>query len=772
MKAVIMCGGTGSRLRPLTEATPKPLVKLMNIPILEQILNRVISAGIDDIYLSLGYKAQDIISYCERRSFNAHLHYCEEERPLGTAGGVKNCISQSGEPIVVLSGDNIFNIDLSKAAAFHCASGALVTILGKEVEDPREYGVILKDAEGNITSFQEKPTWETAASFLINTGIYILDGPVLDRIPPHRYYDFAEHLFPELLREKKKLMCYHTVDFWGDIGEFPAYLELTEEILKEHAEEFMLSGTLFTEDHTDDNGNTILAPSLIGKNCDFGKNNRIGPFCVIGDGVTVGEDCDISGSILGENVRIESRSDVTHAVLDDFVKIGTDCVIEKHAVLGYGAEIGRFSRVLSEMKVWPGRKVSPESVVSNDMFFETPDRIEPDVFGVSGRAFSQFSLNDAVKLGQALASVKTMRRIGIGGDGTGISEIYKSVCAGGIRSCGVICYDFEEIFRAQSYFYGAYCNLDAFLYISSADQTVSFSFFGKNGMPFDPKTARTINNNFRFSSFHFDFDEKNAGFFRMNLLSTAYTAALHKILGGNLHGRKIRFECENTALSALFGEFLAKAGAADEPGGIQFLINETGTDMYCIENDRFYGSDRLKAVLCELRLAEGKPVVIGEDAPDFIPEKAKQYNCAAVRLLENSDNETVSEYTFLENLWNFDAVFLCVKLLSVLVQANMSVAELMTLQSDFAIRKRVIELNCPPSKIRRIIEDTGAVKQRKRDAYYTVQTEKGTAKIRQLGNANRIRILVQAADLEAAKELGGDICAKFRHVDIDNNIKK
>ena len=165
MKAVIMCGGAGSRLRPITEVTPKPLVKLLNVPILEHIIQRVIGAGYREIYLSLGYKAQEIIDFCERRGFDAEIRYCTEDKPLGTEGGVKNCINRSGESILVLSGDNIFNVDLTKVGEYHRVADADVTLVAREVEDPREYGVILKDEEGNITGFQEKPTWEKAESF-------------------------------------------------------------------------------------------------------------------------------------------------------------------------------------------------------------------------------------------------------------------------------------------------------------------------------------------------------------------------------------------------------------------------------------------------------------------------------------------------------------------------------------------------------------------------------------------------------------------------------
>jgi len=769
MKAVIMCGGAGTRLRPITEVTPKPLVKLLNTPVLEIIINRLIKAGIRDIYLSLGYKAQDIIDFCESRNFDADISYREEESPLGTAGGVKNCIKKTEDTVIVLSGDNVFTVDLTKVTEYHRVSDADVTLVAKEVEDPREYGVVLKDPEGNITGFQEKPSWENARSFNVNTGIYILKGEILDMIPDGTFYDFATDLFPKILLEHKKFMCYKTEELWGDIGEFPALLELTADILSLYTGEFDVKGNVYTEDYIDERGNQISAPCLIGKNVTLGSSNRIGPFAIIGDNCVISDGTVISESILGDGAEVGSGSDVLSCVIDENVKIGSNCVIEKNAVLGYGCKIGNFTRILSGYKIWPGKNISSESVVSRDMFYETPESIEADVFGISGKIFSQLTLSDAVKLGQAAASVKNIRRIGIGTDDSAPADIYKTVCAGAVRSCGVICYDFENVFKAQGYFYGAYCSLDSFIYISTSDNTVNFSFFGKNGMPVSASAAREINNNFRFSSFNYSEPSACGELFRMNLLSTAYTSALHKTLSCSVNKRKVRFECENKTLSSLLSEFFGKLGVLNEPGGIQFLINSNGTDMYCIENDKFYSSDRIKAALSELRFAEGKDVVIGEDAPDIISEKAKEYGCRLFSLCENGVKPEISEYLFIENLWNFDAVFLCVKLLSVITQANITVSELMETQHDFTLRKKVFEINCPPSQVRTLIEETGAQKNEGDDPFYTVSSSKGKAKIRQLGNKSRVKVVVEAADMETAKELSGEISSKLRSLNIDKN---
>lgn len=773
MKAVVMCGGIGSRMRPLTEVRPKPLIDVLGIPVLERILRELSQTEeISEVFLSLGYRAQDLISFCESTDYQATLRYREEDKPLGTAGGVKNCIRKSVEPVCVLSGDNLFGFNLKKVLDYHLASGADFTVVGKETEDPREYGTILKDAQGNILAFREKPTWEQTESMLINTGVYIISPEILEMIPEHEFCDFSEHLFPRLLKEHKRFLCYTTKEFWADIGSFPLYSETVRELLSSRNVWIRDGDTLITEDTADENGNALIAPCLIRKDASFGCNNRIGPFSVIGSGASVGSGCFIRNSVLGENVIVEDRSDVIGAVLDDNVRVGANCVLESGVVAAYGCDISKFSRVMSGVKIWPGVRVLPESVLSSDVSCETPQQLEVDLFGVSGKLYSQFTVSDAAKLGQAIASVNHTQRIGVGSDRFNSSEIYKALCAAGIRSCGVICYDFEEIYRAQAYFYSAYCALDAFLYISTSGDTVNVSFFGKNGMPVDAKTARAVNSNFRFSAFSFSPPERSTEVFRMHLLSTAYTAAMQRMLSCSVSGRVITVESDNLCLKNLLTDFLKKSGAGEGGPGLQFLFNETGSELYCIENDKFYSSDRIRAALCELEFAQGKNVIVPEDAPLHLEETAKRYGVHVSRLYENAPGAAVDPQVFLENVWNFDAVFLCVKLLNVLVTAGVTLQSLLASQPGFNLRKKVVEVDCLPSNLRNRIASAGVEREPENGVYYGFNDAKGSVKVRQLGNANRVRILAQAGSMEAAKELTAQIQAKINAADIDNFSKK
>lgn len=772
MKAVIMCGGLGSRLRPITESVPKPLIRLMNVPVLRQIINKLINYGITDIGLSLGYMATDIISYCESLRLPFELHYHTENKPLGTAGGVKNCISKTDENVLVLSGDNIFGFDLREIERYHNASGSDFTIVGKFCDDPREYGTVLTDEEGKIVGFSEKPTWESAESNLVNTGTYIFKGSILDMIPPDTQYDFSNDLFPRLLKSEKRFMCYKTDALWGDIGEFESYLTLSAELLKTNITEAEFEGRLYTEDITDENGNTVFAPSLIGHSFFMGSNNKIGPYSVIGNNVTVGNSCTISGSVTGNGCSVGDSTDITGAVFDDCVSVGDNCCIEAGSVFGYGVKMKRFARTLGGVKIWPGRVIAPESVVGNDIFFETPQKIDFDIFGISGKVCSQFTLTDTVKTGHAIASVPGIQRIGVGSDKTAASDLYRSALIGGARACGAICYDFEEIFKAQAYFYSAYCSLDAFVYIAVNGDVVNLSFFGCDGLPFDEKTSRRINNNYRFSSFSFaeptDIPEK----FNMNLLSTVYGAALNKMFSQGEFDVKLKCESENELIKSTFDAFIGKHGGSNAKTSLQLLINESGTDMYCIENERFYSSDRIRAAVAETVFAEGKNILVKEDAPDCIFEKAKEYGREVREVFESARQETdKSGISLIDNLWNFDALMLGAKLAGILSVTGLTLEELCRLQNDFAVRKSVVQMNCPPSEINRRIKEIGAVKGKRNSVYYDLYDRRGLVKLRQLGNSDKIRVLVEAADTETAKELGAFLMSKIESCDIDNTLK-
>jgi len=219
VKAIIMAGGEGSRLRPLTCNRPKPMVPVLNRPVMAYCLDLLKQHGISEIGVTLQYLPQAIQDYFgDGSDFGVRLHYFVEETPLGTAGSVKNAAAFLDETFVVVSGDALTDLDLSQAIAFHRNRGAAGTLVLTRVDCPLEYGVVITAPEGQIVQFLEKPSWSEVFSDTVNTGIYVLEPEVLDYFAPGQKFDFSQDLFPLLLREKKPLFGLVLSGYWCDIG--------------------------------------------------------------------------------------------------------------------------------------------------------------------------------------------------------------------------------------------------------------------------------------------------------------------------------------------------------------------------------------------------------------------------------------------------------------------------------------------------------------------------------------------------------------------------
>lgn len=219
MQAVIMAGGLGSRLRPLTDRIPKPMVKIIDKPVLEYTVEHLRSFGITDIAMTLCYRPSVIVRHFgDGSKLGVKIRYFIEKTPLGTAGGVALAAKQSEGPVLVVSGDAFTDIDYKELADFHDRHNGLVTIAVKEVENPSSFGVVLSDEKGEITRFEEKP--EHPSSNTVNTGVYVMDKAALNLVPENVRYDFAKDLFPRLAG---KMYAFKTDCYWSDIGTLSSY---------------------------------------------------------------------------------------------------------------------------------------------------------------------------------------------------------------------------------------------------------------------------------------------------------------------------------------------------------------------------------------------------------------------------------------------------------------------------------------------------------------------------------------------------------------------
>lgn len=366
MKACIMCGGAGTRLRPLTFKHPKPSIPILNKPSVLHLIEHLSREGFNEIVMTLGYMGELIEEQLGNgHMFGVHIDYVYEKEKLGTAGGVKNAEKYlKGEPFIVLGGDHVLNLDLREMYRFHEANDAPVTIGLLSIDDPREFGIADMDINNRIHRFLEKPKAGQIFSNLASTGIYICDPSIFEWIPEHKKCDFAKDLFPFMLEENKKINGVLVRGKWTDVGSSAAYRQAQRWMLDS------LPGTTIEGNFTTRNarikgplsiGNNVcigsnsslVGPIVIGENTNIGDNVLIGPYSVIGSNCTIEDNAKILSSYLFDSVFIGKGSNISGGVVSDETIIGEHCFLENGTVIGHKVTVGSNSTIHSGVKVWP-----------------------------------------------------------------------------------------------------------------------------------------------------------------------------------------------------------------------------------------------------------------------------------------------------------------------------------------------------------------------------------------------------------------------------------
>ncbi len=368
-----MAGGEGSRLRPLTSTRPKPLVPVVNRPILWHVLRLLQKHGINQAHITLHYLADQITTaFSGSRDINLHINYSFEDRPLGTAGSVKAIEQELTDTFLVISGDVMTDFDLSRLIEFHKKSGATVTIGLARVQNPLEYGVVMTDSEHRVTRFLEKPGWSEVFSDTVNTGIYIIDREALEQIEPDKQCDFSKDLFPKLLKNENSIFALPLDGYWCDVGMPSQYITAHHDILSGKTGVEIPgkknSDNIWVEDGAEIHPSAqLVGPCLIGNRALVAKNASVGPL-----------------SCIGSHVSIESGAVVSRSVVYDFAYIGRDaeakgCVIGKSAVLrprarvfegaviGDGTQLGTGCEVSQKVRIWPDKSVESGAVVRENL---------------------------------------------------------------------------------------------------------------------------------------------------------------------------------------------------------------------------------------------------------------------------------------------------------------------------------------------------------------------------------------------------------------------
>ena len=349
LQAIIMAGGEGTRLRPMTENLPKPLVPLLEEPVMGYTLKLLRRHGIREAGVTLWYQPKKLrAAFRQGEKYGVGLRYYEEVFPLGSAGSVRMARKELTDTFFVLSGDGLTDCDLGAALAFHQEKHALATLVLKRAEIPLPYGVVMTDAEGRITGFLEKPGWSRVFSDLVNTGIYILEPEIFDHIPASGAPDFGRDIFPALLEAGLPLYGWEMPGYWCDVGAPEAYLKAQGALLRGEVD--LPAETGIHPEARIGAGASVEGCCRVGKNAVIGRgavirDSVIGENCVVGDGAVVEHSCLWAGSAVREKAR------VTGSVLCGGASAGCGAVLANGCVLGEEARVGAFSELLPGVTV-------------------------------------------------------------------------------------------------------------------------------------------------------------------------------------------------------------------------------------------------------------------------------------------------------------------------------------------------------------------------------------------------------------------------------------
>lgn len=504
MKAVVMAGGEGTRLRPLTSNRPKPLVPILNKPCMQHTIELLKRAGVTDIVVTLYYLADEIAGYFgDGSELGVNLIYTVEDTPLGTAGSVKKAEEYlKDDTFIIVSGDALTDLDVDKALAYHREKNSVATIVLEHVENPLEFGVVITDDEGRIRRFLEKPSWGEVFSDTVNTGMYILEPSIFDYMEPEKSYDWSQDIFPRILKDDKPMFGYVMGEYWTDVGSLQQYRQAQYEMLGEKTQ-LPISGRReggaiwIGEDTEIDPSAQIIGPVLIGKNCRIKAGAIVGPETVLGDNCLIEQNAVLQRAIVWDSNYVGARTQLSGCTVCFRCTIKDDVTVGEGAVIGDRCLIESDSAIRSLVKLWPDKVIEAGSVVTASLIWGA--RTQASLFrdlGVSGIANVEMTPDFATKLGASYgAFLKKGSTVITSRDSTLVCRMLKRGLLAGLVSVGVNVLDNENMplpisrhsVRANGVAGGIHVRLTP-----DHPNLASVEFFDKNGIYLSTNGQRKI----------------------------------------------------------------------------------------------------------------------------------------------------------------------------------------------------------------------------------------------------------------------------------------
>ncbi|QHG91083.1 mannose-1-phosphate guanyltransferase [Sulfurimonas sp. CVO] len=456
MKAVVMAGGFGTRIQPLTHSRPKPMLPIVNRPMMEHTMIMLRDLGISEFIVLLYFKPEIIQNYFgDGSEFGIKITYVVPDDDYGTAGAVKLAEEYIGdENFIVISGDLVTDFNFEKIFEFHKQRKAKLSIGLTSVENPLQFGVVIANEDNVIEKFLEKPSWGEVFSDTINTGIYVIEPEILEYIPQGENFDFAKDLFPLLMKKGVDLMGYNLEGYWRDVGNPESYREVYDDILNERvAFKFngivkkYAEGILYSDEEYNLNSSVkILGTVVLGKHVKIKDDVKLSN-SVIGDNVSIGNGCSISNSVIWEDVKMKKNIKLDNAVICNNNSIDKNVTAKAGLILSEGCEVGELASFEHDVIIWPNKKIEAASIISHNLVFGS--RYKNSIFEngtVTGKSNVELSCEMATKLAEAFAAqLPVGAKVAVGRDHDKSSRMLKRAFLGGLLSAGINVLDLRSI---------------------------------------------------------------------------------------------------------------------------------------------------------------------------------------------------------------------------------------------------------------------------------------------------------------------------------------
>ncbi|HKP17705.1 MAG TPA: sugar phosphate nucleotidyltransferase [Gaiellaceae bacterium] len=507
MRAVVMAGGEGTRLRPLTSNQPKPMVPIVGKPCMEHIIELLRMHGFEDVIVTVAFLPQSIRSYFGTgESLGVRVEYSVEESPLGTAGSVRLAYGKLDDTVLVISGDALCDVDLTELVDFHRERRAAVTIGLKSVENPLEFGIVVTDEDGRIERFLEKPSWGQVFSDTINTGIYVLEPEVLEHVPTDRPYDFSKELFPLLLEMGRPLYGKVLDGYWQDIGNIDQFRQANFDALDGrvalNVPGIRLRGNIWIGEGVEiDDLEDVEGPAFIGNYCRISPQASIGPYSVLSASVTLREHARTVRSVVDANTHIGRSALVEGAIVGKACDLRSHVRIQEGAAIGDEVVLGAQSMVLPGVRIYPYKEVESGAHIHESLIWES--RGTSTLFGkdgVAGLINVDLTPEVAVRLAAAFGTaLKRGARVVASRESPRACRMIKRAMITGLNSAGVDVADLRVLPSAVSRHLMKTHGYDAGFHVgvSQTDpDTIQIRFFEQQGIQMSSALEKEVEKHF------------------------------------------------------------------------------------------------------------------------------------------------------------------------------------------------------------------------------------------------------------------------------------